>query len=119
MLQVRSPYANPISTIVPAINRVRSATRWDRVVFTLDWLPPAMQRTFCLADSAGAGLLADLELSRGGREATGDQDAVFFKKDSDDSFCDVRTIPYPPPSHRVPSPHSPPLHVSCVHASHV
>ena len=85
---VRSPYANDIGQFVPAINAIRRARSWDRVVFTLDWLPAAMlsgRTPFCEADSAGAALLDGLDV-----DASLD---VCFRKDSDDSFCDTGGIP--------------------------
>ena len=82
--EVRSPYANPIASIVPAINRLRSSKRWARVVFTYDWLPAAMQRTFCRADSPGAALLDALDVQAGD---------VHFRKDNDDSFCTEGGVP--------------------------
>ena len=60
--EVRSPYANKIGGIVPAINQLRSSERWANVIFTLDWLPATMNRTFCLADSPGAALLDELDV---------------------------------------------------------
>ena len=82
--EVRSPYANAIHAIVPQINRIRRQSEWERVVFTMDWLPAEMLRgrtPFCLADSAGAALLDELEVDR--------ERDVLFAKNSDDSFCDV------------------------------
>jgi nicotinamidase-related amidase len=55
------------------------------VVWTLDWLPAAMERTFCRAGTPGAALLPALDF----REA----EDVLFKKDSDDSFCEVGGLP--------------------------
>jgi len=80
--EVRSPYANDINTIVPAINRVRRARPWDAVVYTFDWLPAEMlagRTPFCAAGSAGAELLDELAV---------ESRDVLFKKDSDDSFCE-------------------------------
>ena len=83
--RVRSPYANDIAPLVPMINRVRNSAAWERVVWTLDWLPAAMERTFCRAGTPGAALLPALDF----REA----EDVLFKKDSDDSFCEVGGLP--------------------------
>ncbi len=83
--EVRSPYANDIAPLVPRINQLRQAVEWDCVVWTLDWLPAAMQRSFCRAHTPGAGLLPGLDFREG-------QDVV-FKKDSDDSFCDIGGMP--------------------------
>eukprot|EP00930_Biecheleria_cincta_P071610 TRINITY_DN59096_c0_g1_i1.p1 TRINITY_DN59096_c0_g1~~TRINITY_DN59096_c0_g1_i1.p1 ORF type:complete len:288 (+),score=39.51 TRINITY_DN59096_c0_g1_i1:50-865(+) len=80
--EVRSPYANDISKFVPNINRIRRSTHWDRVVFTLDWLEAELlagRTPFCMENTVGAELLDDLEVKV-------DTD-VFFKKNSDDSFC--------------------------------
>ena len=83
--EVKSPtgYANDITRFVPIINEIRQAVAWDRVVFTLDWLPAEMlagRTPFCLEDTPGAGLLDGLIVSASD---------IFFRKNSDDSFCDV------------------------------
>ena len=81
---VRCSYANDIARFVGPINAVRASTSWDRVVFTFDWLGAdllAGRTPFCLEGSFGATLLNDLEI-----DASRD---VTFRKDSDDSFCDV------------------------------
>ena len=86
--KLRSPYANDISAFVASINAVRASTAWDRVVFTFDWLSAdllAGRTSFCLEGSFGATLLNDLEI-----DASRD---VTFRKNSDDSFCEVGGAP--------------------------
>lgn len=81
---VRCSYANDIARFVGPINAVRASTAWDRVVFTFDWLGAdllAGRTPFCLEGSFGATLLNDLEI-----DASRD---VTFRKNSDDSFCEV------------------------------
>lgn len=82
--EISSPYANPIGPFVAPINRMRAGTAWDLCVFTFDWLGAdllAGRTPFCLEGTLGATLLGDLVV-----DASRD---VLFRKNSDDSFCEV------------------------------
>jgi len=73
--EIRSPYVGNISTLVPAINRVRSSRKWDKVVFTQDWLVP--DQGFCVANTSGANLIDGLVVMH---------DDLFYSKNKDDAF---------------------------------
>lgn len=81
--KVLSPYASNISSIVPAINKLRGSRRWDKVIWTQDWLSAAdliaeQEHPFCVANTPGAELLDDLDV----RPSTD----LFYSKKMDDAF---------------------------------
>lgn len=81
--KILSPYCGDISSIVSGINIVRRSRRWDKVIWTQDWLAaePLIakgQHPFCIANTTGATLLEGL--------ATDPSTDFFYSKSMDDAF---------------------------------